>query len=409
MLRGKESDEDENYITELCSKLGIPLHVKAYNINEISKTMKISLEEAGREVRYKEFESFASSVGASKIAVAHNKNDQAETIIMRIIRGTGLDGLKGMGHRRDNVIRPLLDIDRKEIEAYCVENSLHPRIDSSNLESIYTRNRIRLELIPGINNMFDTDIVESIYRMSLLLRDDYELIEKNVLDIYSNCVEKKGDKSITLNLNKLMECTPAAYKRIFRISISEIKGDLKGIENIHIECITDLMLHGGTGSVLHLPEGLRVKKSYTSIVIYTKIKEEALCFDEIVKVPGRTIIKALQCSFDAELETYDSSRHIKNSGDSLEQIFDYEKLKTGINIRNRRIGDSFKPLNSIGTKKLKEYFIDQKIPREERGGIPLVAKNNEIVWIVGYKISDKFKVTENTKSILKLKYNMKNM
>ena len=408
MLRGKESEEDEIYISELCAKLGIPLHVMAYNIKEISKARKISLEEAGREIRYQEFECFAKAVGASKIAVAHNKNDQAETVIMRIIRGTGLDGLKGMDHQRDNIIRPLLDIDRKEIEAYCLENSLYPRTDSSNLESVYTRNRVRLELIPSINSMFDTDIVGSIYKMSLLLRDDHDFIENSVLSIYNNCVENKRDKSLQLNLGKLKEWPAAVYKRIFRTAIREVKGDLTGIENVHIESILDLMLHGTTGSVVHLPSGLRVRRSYTTLEINTETVEEPLVFEESLRIPGETVIKELQGFFESELESFDWDRHMTTSGKSLEQFFDYEKLKLGINIRNRRTGDSFKPLNSNGTKKLKEYLIDQKIPRENRDRIPLIAKDNEIVWIVGNKISDKFKVTENTKSVLKLKYIKKN-
>ena len=169
MLRGSESDADEAFTREICSKMGINLRSLAFDINEVSRKERISLEEAGRETRYREFQRFADEIGAARIAVAHNKNDQAETILMNLFRGTGLQGLTGMDYIRGRIIRPLLSITRHEIERYCEENSLGYRIDSSNLKGDFTRNRIRLELIPEINKSFGTDLTESINRMALLL------------------------------------------------------------------------------------------------------------------------------------------------------------------------------------------------------------------------------------------------
>lgn len=407
MLRGQESDDDEKYVRELCRKFSIPLHVKAYDVMKISKETGISLEEAGREIRYSEFEEFAHRIGATKIAVAHNKNDQAETIIMRIIRGTGLDGLKGMDHKRGKIIRPLLDTDRRDIERYCRDNALDPRVDSTNQKSIYTRNKVRLELIPYINRLFETDISESLNKMSLLLRDDHEYIEQSVTNLYNESVIKTKNNVLILDMNKLESYHPAACKRVIRQAVRQIKGNLKGIENVHIEDVVEMIRSGRTGAVLQLPDGLRISRGYGELKIFLITDaEEDISFDEPLEIPGMTRVESLGTSILASIYTdhEEAVQSFRVDNKSMEQFFDYDKLKTGINIRNRRNGDIFRPYKSNGTKKLKEFFIDSKIPREVRGNIPLIVKDNEVVWIVGYKISDKFKVTENTKSILKLQY-----
>jgi len=410
MLRGKEAEQDEIYVRELCGKLGVPLFTAAFDVKEISKKEGISAEEAGREIRYSQFRHFASKAGATKIAVAHNKNDQAETILMHIMRGTGLDGLKGMEYMRDGIIRPLLDIERKDIEDYCKVHQLNPRQDSSNLESIYTRNKVRIDLIPCINRLFHVDMVESIHKMCLLIKDDVDFIESSAAMHYERCAESDGEGGVRLDLSKLAAFHPAIRKRVVRHAIKEVKGDLKGIESVHIENIISLIKDGRTGSETHLPNGLRAGISYGFLKIHIRCDDKPFAFSEAIKIPGTTWIQPINSSIEsfienkgANIEDYSNIRY-----NSLVQFFDYEKLKKGINIRNRREGDIFKPYRSNGTKKLKEYFIDNKIPREERDKIPLVALGNEIVWVIGYKISDKFKVTENTKTVLKLIYKKNN-
>lgn len=413
-LRGSESDEDEAFVRDFCSRLGVELKVHAADIAEIAKEKGISLEEAGREIRYREFHCFGEALGGAKIAVAHNKNDQAETLLMRLIRGTGLDGLKGMNHKRETVIRPLLDIPREDIESYCRENALAPRTDSSNLQSIYTRNKIRLGLIPYINQSFSTDIVETLYRTSLVLRDDYEAMEAAVRDAYRQCLMRCNESCVELDNGCLDTLHPGIAKRVVRSAIRKVKGDLKGIENKHIEDILDLIREGRTGAILQLPQGIRIARSYGIIKVHRDPgKGRVQHFDHLLHTPGITSVEEIGGCIQSEIieRNENSNRHLSQSGSSRQQFFDYEKLLEGINkgikIRNRRDGDIFKPFRSSGTKKLKEYFIDNKIPRDSRDKIPLIAKNNEIVWVVGYKTSDNFKVTENTKRVLMLEYHPK--
>jgi tRNA(Ile)-lysidine synthase len=407
MLRGEESDCDAKYVTDLCSKLGIELFIKECNIKQISKEEGISLEEAGREARYEQFNLVCKKTGAEKIAVAHNKNDQAETILLNIVRGTGLEGLRGMDYVNGRIVRPLLGTDRKAIVEYCAYKELNPRIDSSNLENIYTRNKVRLDLIPYIDRLFQTDITDKLVKTSIILKEDNDYIEENVINIYNHCVINGNKHEVQLDLLKVCGLHRAVQKRIIRIAVRKVKGNLKGIENVHIEDTLSIMINGRTGTEIHLPSNLRIKRSYNTlkITVLSGEKENIEICEKDVKIPGETIIHGFSTSIISSFEMDMQGRKShKPEQNSFIQVFDHDKIKGGIKIRSRKDGDLFKPYKSTGTKKLKEYFIDNKVPKEERDKIPVLAKDNEIVWVIGHKISDKFKVTENTKSIIKLEY-----
>jgi tRNA(Ile)-lysidine synthase len=417
MLRGEFADEDQEYVSRFCSHLNIDLFTKKYNIKDIAAKKRISLEEAGREVRYSFFELCSLKINANRIAVGHNKNDQAETILMNIIRGTGIEGLKGMDYCRNKVIRPLLDTNREEIEKYCEEHKLNPRIDSTNYESIYTRNMVRLKLVPYIDHLFNTKVVDTIYRMSLLIRDEYDFMDYYTETQYEKSIANINKNSVCLFTREISENHIAIAKRIIRRAITDVKGSLKDIESIHIQDVYSLCTEGRAGAEIHLPGGMRVSKSYDTVKIFYPNQDNApVDFEVSVNIPGSTTVKQYNFLINASIIDISlinsTERNVNNEVEnykkimynSLIQFFDYDKLSTGINIRNRRNGDVFFPYKSNGTKKLKEFFIDNKIPRNIRSSIPLIAMGNEIVWIVGYKISDKYKVTENTKRVLKLEY-----
>lgn len=405
MLRGAESDADEHYVKELCEGLGIPIRSVSVDISELSRSRGISLEEAGREARYAEFDKYADETGSTVIAVAHNRNDQAETVLMHILRGSGLTGLSGMGFRRGRVIRPLLETNRSEIEEYCHEQRLKPRTDSTNLKEDFTRNRVRLNLIPYINANFDIDVTGSLCRISKLAGLDNNYLEKCADEEYDVIVEKTGTDFIHFKLESLRRLHPAIMGRVLRLALQKLAGSLKGIESVHVDLLADLILEGKTGPVIQLPRNLRAGISYGILKIYIKKEEKpASPFNQNIEVPGQTFVKELALTIKAEI--VEKSTEVDKCGklgyNSMVQFFDYDLLKEGINIRNRMAGDIFRPYKSNGTKKLKEFFIDSKIPRDLRSDIPVIAIGNEVVWVAGYKISDKFKLTENTKSVLKL-------
>ena len=415
MLRGEEALADELYTAELCEKLGISMFTVKANVRAIAEKSGMSVEEAGREVRYREFRRRAEAVGASRIAVAHNRNDQAETVMMHIIRGTGTTGLSGMEYRRGNVIRPLLGTSRNEIERYCVEAGLHFRTDSTNLKCEFSRNRIRLELFPYIEEKFGADIVESLCRLSDHAAQDDGFLRRCAATAYEKCRTQKETGRVCLNLEQLGTLDPAILARVFRQAVTDAAGSCSGVGDVHYTALAELAKKGNTGMRAELPGGLKAEVSYGIIKIYTGHttyagRAETISFGKNIAVPGTTEIPELGASVKSFVyNAGEVDKSIRMGYNSFVQIFDYDGLSGGIHIRNRREGDIFKPVGSTGTKKLKKYFIDKKIPREMRGRIPLVCIGGEVIWIIGHKISDKFKVTENTKSILKLEYNRRTL
>ncbi len=406
MLRGQDSFEDEEYVKNLCKKLNVKLKTEQIDLKNIAKNKKLSIEEAGREERYRIFEKTAIDFNANKIAVAHNKNDQAETILMNIIRGTGLLGLKGMEFRRGKIIRPLLGIDRLEIEGYCNKYKLQPRTDKTNLESIYTRNKIRLDLIPYIDEQFNTDIISKLIKMSEIIKNENDFIEYYTEKLYNKVLVNKSDGEIVLNTKVFNNYHKGAKGRILRKAIKEVIGFIRGIESVHIDDIIKLALDGRVGAMIHLPHKIRVEKSYQTLKVYQfKTFPQVNLYKVKLNIPGDTLIQEEKFVLRANIiDDVNLDQYKKNHKTSKVQYFDYHKLLGWIYIRKRESGDLIKPVNSNGTKKLKKYFIDEKIPIDIRDQIPLVAKDKEIVWIIGYVISDKFKVTKSTKKVLKLEF-----
>lgn len=407
MLRGKEAYADETYVKSQCEKFGIENCSVILDVKNIAKKDKISNEEAGRKVRYEEFETYAKKINASKIAVAHNLNDQTETIILNIIRGTGLDGLKGMDFKRDNIIRPLLNIERKDIEDYCTKNSLMPRTDATNFEDTCTRNKVRLKLIPFISEYFETDINLSINKMKNLIKEDADFLEIITEEYFNKSLLSKTNSEICLDISKLDKLHNAIQKRVIRYALNELKGNLTNVSAVHIDSILDLVKNGKSGSKLKLVGTIEVLKDYGTLKIFSKNKiEEILDYEKKIIIPGETKVVQTNSTIKASIikKEYDFDFYDKINYKDNVQYFDFEIFTKDIVIRNRKNGDVFKPLKSNGTKKLKEYFIDKKISRDMRDKISLVAEDNKIVWIIGHKISDTYKVSNKTKITLKLEY-----
>lgn len=413
MLRGEEAQRDEDFVRNFCSSLGLDLHVQKMDVAAKAKQERISLEEAGRNVRYAEFNKVAQIEGAGKIAVAHSRNDQAETILMRIFRGTGIEGLRGIEYKRDNIIRPLLDVDRKQIESYARENGLEAVTDSSNQHTDYFRNRIRLNVIPEINLAVGADITENLLRLSKIVVADEDFLRYNAELYYKKAlVSNDFQKSIELDLAELKKMHNAIMSRVLRMAVSDTCGSLEGIGYIHIENLMELVRNGRTGARIDIPHGIVGIKQYNTLEIRYKQAEKKKSFEHKLDVDGKIYIDELKSEILVQKVNFETNNScyefINKNSDAYTKFIDFDKLNLNENvdfvIRNRRDGDIFKPLNSNGTKKLKEYFIDNKIPRENRDGIPLIARNKEIIWIIGNKTSDNYKVTDNTKSVLMIKF-----
>lgn len=237
----KEAIDDQKFVENFCKKINIPFYVKSIDIPQISKNQKIGEEEAGRNARYQFFDEILEKEHANKIAIAHNKNDKIETIIMNIFRGSGIAGLRGIEPIKNNkYIRPLIECERKEIEQYCKEQGIEPRIDKTNFENEYTRNKIRNIIIPYIKKEFNPNIIETMDRLSNLVKEEDEYLEKMVETKYKQFIKEESSKQITLDLKKFNNEEKVIKSRLLLYTISRLLGSTKGIEKVHIEDIIKL-------------------------------------------------------------------------------------------------------------------------------------------------------------------------
>ena len=400
-IRGIEAQKDAFYISKLCEDLGITFFIKSIDVPKYCEENGLSIEEGARKLRYEMFYEIKHNIKANKIAIGHNLNDQAETILMRMMRGTGLQGLKGIDYIRDGVIiRPILDIERHDIEEYCKQNNLNPRIDQTNLESIYTRNKIRLELIPYMKDNFNSNIIESIVRMGNSLRSDNDYIESELLKKFKELSNITKD-SVELNLNEYINLHNSIKVRVLRNSIKEILGDTNFIDQRHIDDIIELEEDSKIDKVINLPRGVFVYRKKNSLVFTTKeivIEDIEFCYN----IPSNGFIKVREIGTVIETQVISIDKYKTSKSDKSCKWFDFNKIKGGIVVRNRKAGDKIKL--SGGSKKVKDLFIDMKIPKEDRSKIPVIADEQGILSVGNIRNSENYKVDTDTKEVLKVSF-----
>lgn len=400
MLRGNESDTDEKVCREYCESLGIKFFSQSVDIEKMASEQGISTEMAGRDARYSFFEELMDKVGAQKVAVAHNQNDQAETVLMRLMRGTGIEGLVGIKPVRDKIfIRPIINVTRAEIEKYCKVNKLPARIDKTNYEPIYSRNKVRLELIPYIEKNFNSDIITTLSRMCELIKRDEEFIQENVTKFFEKVCDISDEKVIIYN--DAFNLHPAVISRIIRKALLIFKGDINNIQSIHIDNVIKIQ-KSETGKFTVVPKGILITNVYGNIEItrQQKNKSHKLDMNQSVELKvGDNYVENLGVIFRVRQVSNYKSMNFK--GKENIKYFNCDNVKN-ISVRVRKDGDRFVPFGMKGSKKLKDIFMDLKVPREKRDFVPLLCFDEEISWIVGYKISDKFKVHEGVKNIIEV-------
>lgn len=401
-IRGIEAQKDALYSAQLCDSLGVTFFVKSVDVPLYASEHKLTLEEAARKVRYDMLFEIKQKISADKIAVAHNLDDQAETILMRMLRGTGIKGLKGMDYLRDGcIIRPLMDVQKKDILEYCKENGLNPRIDKTNLEPEYTRNKIRLNLIPYIENEFSPNLKETLSRMSNIIREDSDYLEKEAENYFKREAVFISDKTVKIDSFDISSLHNSMKKRLVRLCINHCLKTLEGIESIHIDDVMSLMKSGRNEAVINLPKGLFVYKKPDGIYFTLSQIEHSADTFEYSLVPGEEVlIKEIEMKIESKIMAKDKCVLLPTG--QFTKAFDLNKIKGDIKIRTRADGDKMKPMGLGGTKKLKDIFIDMKVPREKRDTIPVVCDDEGIIWLVGYKISEDYKIDDSTSTVVRL-------
>lgn len=401
MLRGEDALGDEEYVRRICKDLDIPYYIKRVDINKYAKENKLSSEMAGRSARYDFFDEIINKYGFNKIATAHNANDQAETILFRLMRGSGLEGLGGIKVSRDNkIIRPILCLSRDEVEAYIEKQGLNPRIDKTNFEKIYNRNKIRLDILPYIKENFNADIVQTLNRMSTLLQKDNEYLEKEAEKYYEKyCL--KSEKHFILK-KQLFNKEEAITSRVIRNALVEYSKSNYDFEMKHISEISYLAKKN-SGKRVDLPNKIYAENIYGDIYIKKRIKKQILD-NKLEIVINKNDIDGKKVEFynyKIEFSVIDNNKDtLLYKKDPLKKFFDFDLIEDSIVIRKRKDGDKMIPLGMKGSKKIKDIFIDSKIPKEQRDFIPIIEFDNSIAWLTGIKVSEDYKVNNKTKNIL---------
>ncbi|MFO7154788.1 MAG: tRNA lysidine(34) synthetase TilS [Caldicoprobacter oshimai] len=399
-IRGTVADRDAEFVAQLCQQWNVPLFVERVDVPRLADEWGLTLEEAGRIVRYRFFDKVLQDIRGHKVALGHNRDDQAETILHHILRGTGMQGLQGIKPVRQNkFIRPLIEVSRAEIEEYCHQNGLEFRVDATNQDVAYTRNRIRHELIPYIKRHFNPNIVDALVRMGAIIRDEEEFLQDYCQKEYDKLVRAFSQNKLRIDLDEFLARPIAVRRRVLRMALKSIGGTLDEIGANHVEDILDMALNSTTGAMLTLPNDIKALKDYDNLVVWRgEFRPSVPPFEYSLDVPGSVIIK--ECGIEVIVQRV---QHKEVSFSSPWRAYiDGDVINGKLRVRNRRQGDRFKPFGMEGTKKLKEYFIDRKVPRHERDGIPLVVDEKNIIWVVGWQIHDDYKVTPRTHNIVKL-------
>ena len=414
-IRGAEADRDELFVQKLCLAEGLEYRSITADVRKIAQREGLSEEEAGRKVRYEAFFKVCEMQRCNKVAIAHNRNDNAETVLFNLFRGSGIRGLSGIEPYRTlqlsfgevALIRPLLGIERQEIEAYLFQEGICYVTDSTNLSDHYSRNKIRNQILAYATQEINQQSVSNITEAAGTLRE--------IEDYLSNSISRRYEGLVTFEkqvyripVQKLMEEHIVIRKGVLLLVLEALAGARKDLEAKHVEAVMSLLTKQ-VGKQVHLPYGITAERGYVDILMYqnTGISMEyslkAADLPVRLKVPGRTELECAGKYVDTELLSYKNSASFPKS--SCAKWFDYDKIENAVEIRTRREGDYLQINKFGGRKKLKNYFIDHKIPQRERDSQLLITDGSHVMWIpgIGERMSEKYKVDADTTKVLLIK------
>ncbi len=402
-FRPGAAEADQVYVERLCEDKGWPCRTFVYDCNAIAAKEKMTSEEAGRNVRYGSFAQVAADLRAKGIApediiivVAQNADDQAETILFRLLRGAGTDGLSGIAYSRfdeegNRIVRPLLDCRKEDILRYCEERNLQPCLDHTNLESVYTRNKIRLELIPHLEKEYNPAIKDTMIRMGKACASDRDFLWQTARASFDRLVKQKSAEQILLDGEGLRSLHQSIRQRVIAMAFREI-GLAEDISYGHFQCCEDIVFHGRPSARIDLPRGYYLSKNY----------------DDIKVCSGRqsSLEKQLRIR-QMTLEEYDQMDLSKDTfaafdADAMEAAYGLE-FAENIRLATREAGDTI-AIGDGKRKKLQDYYVDRKIPKDERDGFQVVKIGHDVLWIPPYhgkgRFCSNFKLCSDTKNVI---------
>ncbi len=413
-LRQAASDADAEFVAELARRLDLKCVVREMDVHAYRRRHKLSLEEAARMLRYDFFRQAAAENGLDRIALGHHQDDTAELVCLYLFRGSGPLGLAGIPPVRGNIVRPLIQRTRREIFAFLAAENLDSVRDASNQDPRFLRNRVRLQLIPDLQKAYNPSIVQTLARSAQILRDENEWIEATLEPVYRQSFAAADEGRLTLRVPEVRKFHPAVVRRIVRRALREVKGDLRRITFRHIAAVVQLFAAGPPDGRLYLPDGIRAQRSADLLYLYRDLRRrprpdagpdraashEPGGYAYRIERPSSVFVK--EYGRHIRFTQSDPSQTPDFAAGGQETVFlDLDKLTFPLTLRNFRPGDRFTPLGMHGSQKVKNFFINSKIPRAERANCPLLISAGNIVWIVGHRIADSVKIDPTTRRCLK--------
>jgi tRNA(Ile)-lysidine synthase len=397
-LRGEESAAESAFVAAFCAERGIPCYSETLAADALTHSMGSGLQAAARYARYDFLRRAVAQLGADRIATAHTQDDQVETILMRILRGSGLEGLRGIPYSRDNIIRPLRDTTRSEVEAYCAEHGLSPRRDPSNIDpSHYLRNKIRLGLLPELETNYAPGVRAALLRLSqnAILDDDY--LQSQTKVSLAAIQVSESDRETVLSRQKLAELAPTLQRRTLRIALTRLRGSAQDIEERHIASFLTAILDPAIGSYSITLPTPTCYLMFTEDRIFLRLSEPITPTNHSISLTPTEICAFGEWTIEARLTSEKGDTKYTETLDA-----DCVDLST-LCVRSWQAGDRIDVFGLDGrSKKLSDLFTDAKIPRAQRASIPIVADANGPLWVVGLRIAERARMTEGTVRFLRI-------
>ena len=428
-LRGESADRDEEFVKECCEKLDVPCYTFRVNVKDVARREKLSIEEAGRNLRRQIFEKVMKETGSNKIALAHHQNDNAETLLMNLVRGSGIRGVSGIKPVSGHYIRPLLCLTRGEIEEFLEEEEISFCVDETNEEVHFIRNRIRNVVVPNLEKVNSKAIIHMNETMNHL-REIERFMEMKTEEVFSQVVHVRDSSTHRRNNQKgqgiekvessgcyiqekgFITQPLVIQKAIIKKVMERVSREKKDISRVHVEQVLELF-NKQVGKQIHLPYGLMGIRNYQEVLIVPK--EDVLTGNKFsilkekkeveIKIPGITKIPAYNIAIECRWIPQEECNFYQPSHSVYTKAIDYDIIKNGLFLRTREEGDRITVDRQGSRQKLKSYFINEKIIQSKRDNIPLLVDGKEVVWVIGYRMNMEYQISSDTKKILEIKVN----
>lgn len=403
-FRGEEAKEDALFVGRFCEERSIPCEIGEVNVPQLILETQGNPQSVARDARYSFFRQVAEKWNINKLALAHHANDQAETILMRILRGTGIEGLAGIHREREDIsftiVRPFLSIYKEELEAYCQQEGIIPRLDSSNLKKSYHRNYLRLEVIPWLEQQVNPSLQDSLNQLGDIAFYENDYLEEISKIRFNQIIKYKEENKIIIKGKLFLDNHVALQRRMIKLIFSYLVKDHMNVGFVHIKQVCEWIKEGRTSSQLELSQGLYAEKEYEDIIFTLKSlkRMQVNSYSYIIEVPGRTYIKEINAWINVNVGDLQATVPFSPNADTA--VFDFDEIAGKLVIRSRRNGDRMSILGMEGTKKVKDILIDHKIPQRVRDKIPILSDDNGILWIPGIKRSNRAKKGMHTKKLI---------